>query len=100
MSRHIGNVIYKPKLREALNILNPLSHRVKLHILQYIDDQDQASLVGICQRFHMIQPEASHQISVLKSIGAVTTYKRGRHTYVENNYQNLEKIQNALKHLK
>ena len=86
------------KLQVASEILRAINHKLRMKILEFIDQNDKINVNKIYNTLNLEQSITSQHLRILRNAGVVDTQRDGKFIYYEINYnrvnQAIESIDN------
>lgn len=87
------------QLKKASMILRALNHKLRLNILQLIDEQKKLTVTEIYIKLRMEQSVASQHLAILRRANIVLTEREGKFIYYTLNYDRIKEITYFIKEL-
>ncbi|WP_447640572.1 MULTISPECIES: ArsR/SmtB family transcription factor [Chitinophagaceae] len=87
------------QLKKASMILRALNHRLRLNIVQLIDQQKKLTVTEIYIKLRMEQSVASQHLAILRRANIVLTEREGKFIYYTLNYDRISEIMHFIKEL-
>ncbi len=87
------------QLKKASMILRALNHRLRLNIVQLVDQQKKLTVTEIYVKLRMEQSVASQHLAILRRANIVLTEREGKFIYYTLNYERISEIMHFIKEL-
>ena len=88
------------KLQDAAEILRAINHKLRMRILEFIDQNEKINVNKIYNTLNLEQSITSQHLRILRKAGVVDTQRDGKFIYYEINYdrvnQSIESIERFL----
>lgn len=88
------------KLQDAAEILRAINHKLRMRILEFIDQNEKINVNKIYNTLNLEQSITSQHLRILRKAGVVDTQRDGKFIYYEINYdrvnQSIESIDRFL----
>jgi len=87
------------QLKKSSMILRALNHKLRLNIVQLIDQQKKLTVTEIYIKLRMEQSVASQHLAILRRANIVLTEREGKFIYYTLNYARIKEITNFIQEL-
>lgn len=87
------------QLKKSSMILRALNHKLRLNIVQLIDQQKKLTVTEIYIKLRMEQSVASQHLAILRRANIVTTEREGKFIFYTLNYERIAEIMHFIKEL-
>jgi DNA-binding transcriptional ArsR family regulator len=88
------------KLQDAAEILRAINHKLRMRILEFIDQNEKINVNKIYNTLNLEQSITSQHLRILRKAGVLDTQRDGKFIYYEINYdrvnQSIESIDRFL----
>jgi len=79
-------------LKKAALVFRAVNNKVRLHILQILQEQSKMTVTGLYIKLRLDQSATSQHLSILRKTGFVTTERDGKCIYYSINHQRLAEL--------
>lgn len=87
------------QLKKASMILRAMNHKLRLNIVQLIDQHKKLTVTEIYVKLRMEQSVASQHLAILRKANIVLTEREGKFIYYTLNYARIKEITYFIKEL-
>ncbi|PZP47236.1 MAG: transcriptional regulator [Pseudopedobacter saltans] len=87
------------QLKKAAMILRAMNHKLRLNIIQLIDQHKKLTVTEIYVKLRMEQSVASQHLAILRKANIVLTEREGKFIYYTLNYGRIKEITYFIKEL-
>jgi DNA-binding transcriptional ArsR family regulator len=84
------------KLQEAAEILRAINHKLRMKILEFIDQNEKINVNKIYNTLNLEQSITSQHLRILRKAGVVDTQRDGKFIYYEINYDRVNQSIEAI----
>lgn len=84
------------KLQDAAEILRAINHKLRMRILEFIDQNEKINVNKIYNTLNLEQSITSQHLRILRKAGVVDTQRDGKFIYYEINYDRVNQSIEAI----
>lgn len=84
------------KLQEAAEILRAINHKLRMRILEFIDQNEKINVNKIYNTLNLEQSITSQHLRILRKAGIVETQREGKFIYYKINYDRVDQSIKAI----
>ncbi len=84
------------KLQDAAEILRAINHKLRMQILEFIDQNEKINVNKIYNTLNLEQSITSQHLRILRKAGVVDTQRDGKFIYYEINYDRVNQSIEAI----
>ena len=88
--------INNEKLQEAAEILRAINHKLRMRILEFIDQNEKINVNKIYNTLNLEQSITSQHLRILRKAGIVETQRDGKFIYYKINYDRVNQSIKAI----